>query len=492
MRTAIRCAPAAARQETAARQGQARRGFGLRRAWRAYLCLPAALWLLLWCGIDTGPWNLESIPGTARGWSAAIRALLPLSCIGILILRIVRSRGRLNAMPAPLRWWAGYGFIGTIASGALSPAPVQALYFGGAYLAAIGVAAAYLSDGDGLDRAARLNHVTWGVATGILAILCLVARDALRESVVGGSWSTYDVMNRVGGQVWDMPMSRSTGFARFAAVPAIVAFVWVWRGRALRIRIACAALFLGSVLLVYLMQARGTNAGLVFGLAAATFAMGRRSRAAGLLFVGIGIFAVAVEILPPAAVGRFAAHLTREQSGPELLDMSGRLGIWEDSVQLIMNSPFIGHGFQADRVLGIGHVHNTLLYVLLTSGLLGCAAFVAGIASAWVAAVRAIWKGLVQNGSETVHFAQSLGILAYFTARSIPEVSGGLYSVDLLVMIPVMAYLWAIGSTPQQVKTSFGRAFPAARHSCVKPGSEAEFRSVGRPGPSVARGRATG
>ena len=109
-------------------------------------------------------------------------------------------------------------------------------------------------------------------------------------------------------------------------------------------------------------------------------------------------------------------------------------------MEFVERSPLWGWGFQADRdLLSSGqHVHNTYLYTLLTAGLLGTCAFVFGLGRAWVGFFRVLNQ---VPPKERLVLIQTGSLLAFFTVRSIPEVSGGMFGVDLMVMLPAMAYI---------------------------------------------------
>ncbi len=76
--------------------------------------------------------------------------------------------------------------------------------------------------------------------------------------------------------------------------------------------------------------------------------------------------------------------------------------------------------------------------------MVGLVPFVLGLGWAWWAAWRAYASNLPAQLGQQAHFAQAVGILAFFTLRSIPEVSGAMSSVDLMVMLPAIAYLAAL------------------------------------------------
>jgi O-antigen ligase len=106
-----------------------------------------------------------------------------------------------------------------------------------------------------------------------------------------------------------------------------------------------------------------------------------------------------------------------------------------------MESPLVGWGFQADRFLLGQHAHNAYLYALMTSGFVGGTAFVGGLIWAWIIFLQVLRRGTADRLGQKVFLIQVGGLLAFFTVRSIPEVSGAMFGIDLMIMIPVLAYL---------------------------------------------------
>jgi len=400
------------------------------------LCGATVLWLMLWAGINTGPWALRHTPTTAVQLIGYVRAAFPL---GVLLVAFARGQTPLRGgLPGPSKLWFSYGVVG-FGAAILSPAPIDAMYWGANYLAVFVALAAYLRGGAPLRRAIELNWITWVATTGILAILCIVARDTLQEATQG-SMSSCGKLGSIGG----MPMVRSSGMARFAAVPGVLAYVMLWRDRAVWRRVFWAVLLAGACLLLYVMQSRGASFSLAFALVAVTYVLGARARLVGAAALVMGALAIGVELVPQETVDRVATHITRGESVEDMRDMTGRTRDWALSRPYIAESPLVGYGFQADRFLGFtegGHIHNTYFYVTLTAGLVGLALFVAGLGWAWIAAWQALKRKIPARLGQEAVFAQTVGILAFFTLRSIPEVSGGMFGVDLMVMVPAMAYL---------------------------------------------------
>ncbi|MBI5641486.1 MAG: O-antigen ligase family protein [Nitrospirae bacterium] len=341
-------------------------------------------------------------------------------------------------MPGNARQWLYYGLIGFL-SGILSPDPLGASYWATAYLAAFTALKVNLREKDLLDRSLKFNYITWFITVVFLSILVFVSRESLFVTTDTGL-TGYGISGRV-PTVAQMPMSRSSGMARFAAIPGIISFVFFWRAPKWQ-RLGWGVLFFYSSVLIYLMQSRGAIVSFAFALAFVMLFLGKWTRRIGLLLMFIFGMSLFADIFPQEIVDQVSAHLERHQSREELLSLTGRTLAWEHGWVEIMKSPLIGWGFQADRYLLAGeHVHNTYLYALLTSGFLGTAAFIIGLGWTWRMFYLTLKKGIADKLGHRVPFILCGGILMFFTVRSIPEVSGALFSVDYMLMLPVLVYI---------------------------------------------------
>lgn len=408
-----------------------------------------ALWALLFLAISASPWTLTQTPKGLLGHVHFYRAAGPLLALGVVSL-VLLARATIGAGPAllgaSLRPWLGYGLLAL--GGALtSPNVTFALWWGAAYLACVLVAWAYVdapTPHERLQKARNLNYWTWALALGLFLVLLYISRGVLFTSTDAGL-SGYGISNRVrsyGG----VTMVRASGFARSASIPALFAFVLVWKTRGWR-RLVATAVVLVCTGIVVLMQSRGATASLFGGFAFAMLFMGRRSRQLGMLIL-LGMLLV---MLFGAELGvdteRARTFLNREEeyrrTDVELMT-SGRTRDWGIAMDKILESPFWGWGPQADRFFFGFHVHNTYLYAWLAAGLFGLLFLLQGFIRAW----RALWRGARDGVARAlgveVTMIQVGCLLAFFTLRSIPEVSGAMFGIDLMLLVPVMAWLSAL------------------------------------------------
>jgi len=404
---------------------------------RAYVTVPAVVWLMLWFSINTGPWVLRNEPENTIEWLTYIRTLFPYLVLIVTAFKIFGSRGSVK-LPANVRHWLIYGSVGTFAC-ILSPEPLRASYWAVAYLSALGALKVYLKGRDPLDRSLQINYLSWVITVIFLSILVFVARDVLFVSSDTGL-TGYGIINRL-PTVADMPMSRSSGMARFAAIPGVIAFVLFWRAPKWQ-RVGWGVLFFYSSVLIYLMQSRGAIFAFAFSLAFIMLFLGKRTRVLGAVLMVIFFAGLFSDIFPKSIVDTVYAHLDRDQSRSQLESLTGRTRVWDEGMVIFEKSPIVGWGFQADRYLMEGeHAHNTYLYALLTSGIIGAAFFVLGLIMTWRMFFLTLRSGFADKIGQRVQLILCGGILMFFTVRSIPEVSGPLFGVDYMVMLPVLTYV---------------------------------------------------
>ena len=127
-------------------------------------------------------------------------------------------------------------------------------------------------------------------------------------------------------------------------------------------------------------------------------------------------------------------------------EFTGRTTTWSRGMDLLKKSPLIGHGFHADRMLLGTQMHNGLVQALVQTGILGAIAYLAAASYGWLLLAR-LSRNLISLS--LVHkqlVIQSGAVLAYLTMRAVPESTGALFSVDWLVLAPILLYLYLVDS----------------------------------------------
>lgn len=134
-------------------------------------------------------------------------------------------------------------------------------------------------------------------------------------------------------------------------------------------------------------------------------------------------------------------------------EFSGRTAIWGDAWNLIKESPYVGYGFHADRLLLGTHVHNSLMHALLQTGMIGAAFFTTAMLFGW-----GLFIGQLRNLNRLPSAHKNLviqagGVLAFLTMRSFPESSGAFFGIDWLILAPLLFYLHVVSrASPSPIR----------------------------------------
>jgi len=123
---------------------------------------------------------------------------------------------------------------------------------------------------------------------------------------------------------------------------------------------------------------------------------------------------------------------------------SGRTQVWRKALDLSMDSPFLGYGFQADRYLLNTHAHNSFIHSLLQTGIVGTVPFLAGLLLAWLLLLRASLNMCLFSNDQKSMFIQIGGMVLFLSVRAIYESTGAFFGVDWLLLGPILLYLQAI------------------------------------------------
>ena len=399
--------------------------------------LPLLVWLSCWSGLNAGPWYLEKPPQDLIDWVNALRVLGPLLPLVLwpLLSPLLRQRHRLPTLAEGL--WIGYALL-SLQAALLTGTDFPVWYWAFAYLGVFAAIDWSFGGGDPLPRAMVTNRLIWLLATLLLIAMLFVARDALLVQGKLGI-TAHGLVHRADLGRFG-PISRSTGMARLAVVPAIVGLVMVLERRGLW-RLPWAALSLAALLAIWLFQARQGIVGTAFAMGFVVWVSGGRVRFVGIAMTVLAGLALLAGLFPQDWLDYISAFATRGDGLSKLQSMTGRDLIWRLGWRAVEAAPWLGSGPEADRRLIGLNAQNGLLYAALAAGYPGAALYLGGLLWGWVLFARALLRGYARDGAERLFLLQVGGIMAYLTIRNIPENTAALYSVDLLLHAPLLAYL---------------------------------------------------
>jgi O-antigen ligase len=389
------------------------------------MTLALILWIMAWGGVFTGLYNLSPMPSVHDPLALfqGLRALLPVGAAYLCMLWALASRARFRFGGTTLGLLVYYGALGLASSIFYSPDPVTALYWGSAYVSPLLVAWFIVERPEPLPILRTILRLNAAIIT---VLLLAVLPEAYR---FGFGRSTRFEFYRMPFGLGEV---RANGVGRYAVIVLIVAGVSLVtsasKKRLLWLPPAVPALFI-------LMQTQSRSA--LLGLAVA-----------GMLFVMVrGINLRFLIAGPVAAYAIWVSGVTWRAKGAlsSLVFLTGRDSTWQKGLERIGESPFFGWGFHADRLLiNEEHMHNSYLHAGIQAGVIGALLFAAGIAVLWTYLVRSGVLRRIRTAAapDQALLMQAVLVLGFLTARSIFESTAAFYGVDLLLLVPAVAYIY--------------------------------------------------
>jgi O-antigen ligase len=383
------------------------------------------LWLLVWGGMYADIGRVGSWAFTASAFSMfqGLRALLPVLAAYFCLVWALFRRSRFPYLRNPLGFLFFYGAVGLVTSVFLSPDVGNSMYWAAIYLSPLMVV--WVAQGG--DRALGLvkTAVVLNYAVVILVVLMLLP-EVLR---VG---TAQDLFSQEYNLPFGLGAMKANGVGRFALVAVIVSFVRFLSQSAKRRYAWLPVLAMG---LFVLAQSRSRTSLLGLAVAGFLFVFLR-----GLDWRFLFISPVAAFVIWQSAVRwRFRGRIAG------LLYLTGRERTWEKGLARIGESPFLGWGFNADRLLlDFEHMHNSYLHAAIQGGVVGALLFTAGLVATWTLVLRTNLIRRVRHASraDAAFLMESVMILGFLTARSFFESTAAFYGVDLLLLVPAVALLF--------------------------------------------------
>ena len=389
------------------------------------MTLALLLWGMAWGGVFTGPYNLSPWPSIHDPLALfqGLRALLPIAAAYICMLWALASRARFRFGWTTLGFLVYYGALGLTSSIFYSPDLVTALYWGSAYISPLLVAWFIIERPEPLPILRTILRMNGAIIT---LLLLAILPEAYRFGF--GRATRFEIYRMPFG----LGEVRANGVGRYAVIVLILAGVSLVtsssKKRFLWLPLAVPALFI-------LMQTQSRSALLGLAVASMLFVM---VRGVNLRFLIAG---------PVAAYAIWVSGVTWRAKGAlsSLVFLTGRDNTWQKGLERIGESPFFGWGFHADRLLiNEEHMHNSYLHAGIQAGVIGALLFAAGIVVLWAYLVKSGVLRRIRTAAapDQALLMQAVLVLGFLTARSIFESTAAFYGVDLLLLVPAVAYVY--------------------------------------------------
>lgn len=389
--------------------------------------LAVLLWVAMWTNLNTGFWNIQT-PSNLSEWTTLLRAVMPFAVLPVAAVALIIRRPPIR-LTSPSGLLFAYGIFATIAT-VFSPAPQASYYWSLAFLATILAAWTFIERRNPIESIRLMLYATWA---GTFIVAAIVAYQG-RNSLFGSASTAYGIIGAMNG------LTRSSGVARWAAVPGLVCIVRAFHAR----RIALIAFYLGVATVAFFIVYRVQSRGAVFGAFAALIfivLVSSRMRRYALSFATVAIVALVLLESPEMLSSRISTYLYRGQNTQQFQSMTGRTHSWRDGLQAFDASPIFGYGQWADRITIGQHVHNSYLSAMLNSGIVGAVPYFASWIAGWWLFFRLLKRRTRLAPQDRLSVLECGTVMMFFTVRAIPETTTAEFSVDLLVMTAVYVYL---------------------------------------------------
>jgi len=445
--------------------------------------LGMGLWVLLWLGYNTGPGYLmdPNFPANATALIHGLRAFTPMLAAWIACAMIlVRSTRLYFWIIGPLGLILLYSVTGLVSSATVSPDPLSGLYYGANYLAIDLVLLAIVLVEDPLADLLKVLRLTWIWGT-LITLSLLGAIPFLGSQVI-----TETDISPVGVRVYDrvvdimgMAGSRNTGFARYAGISALVALPGVLRKGNLFVRFIWGTLFTISMYALIIANGRTETVAFV-GSVVVILVAERTKRTVNILVATAGALLLGFRGFYSA----FFLYITR--TGHVDLTMTGRTLTWEEGLQVLWKSPWVGFGFQSDRYFLKQHMHNAFLHVFFQSGFLGGGAILLALAIVWYFLIK--YFLLEQPADKSLIPPEIPAVFLFVTISSVMESTFAYFSAAWLLSAPIVAYVVALHRHLRRARAKAARE-RLLRWRLAKSGLQAAEPGKGtEPSPAPAAG----
>ena len=397
------------------------------------------LWILLWLGYNTGPELAmdPNFPANFTEFIHGVRAFFPMLAGWIALLIIFARASRLFPwIVGPLGLMLLYAVTGMVSTWAYLPSPTAGLYYGANYLAMVLVLLAIVLVANPLPDLLKVLRVTWLMST--VLTLALLGAIPLLGSQVAFESDTSPVGMRAyngAGTIMGMTSSRNTGFARYAAISALVALPGLMRKGRLVVRIIWGILFTFSIYALVIANGRTETVAFVGG--AVVILGAEKAKRTAYFLVGIG---AAILLGLRGFYSAFFLWFTR--TGKLDLTMTGRTTAWEEGWSYLAGSPWVGLGFQSDRYFLHTHLHNAFLHVLFQAGFLGGGGILVGYMIISYYVIKYFF--LRKPADKSLIPPEIPAIFLFVTISSVTESTFAYFSATWLMGAPIVAYVMAL------------------------------------------------
>ena len=119
---------------------------------------------------------------------------------------------------------------------------------------------------------------------------------------------------------------------------------------------------------------------------------------------------------------------------------SGRLELWNKTLQIVKENYFLGFGPQADRIILNQNVSGIFFYALITGGALSFVSLISMMLLILIRIIKKIFKEKIFL-KPNIYFTGAILMMGFLFIRSIGEITFGIYGIDMIFFFIALSLL---------------------------------------------------
>jgi O-antigen ligase len=165
-------------------------------------------------------------------------------------------------------------------------------------------------------------------------------------------------------------------------------------------------------------------------------------------------------------------YMRRGQSNENLTQLTGRVEWWQAGFEAIREKPLSGYGanfggrYILESTLGetVSDLHSSFVQVLLDTGVIGLALFVAGLVATWFMMLR-VRPYAANDPIASLLWLESLGVLSVLSVRSFFAIVliWSWYVLNFGVILVFLSVVRRRGDSALHTGAAIAQPLPAAR-----------------------------
>jgi O-antigen ligase len=394
---------------------------------------------------------------------------------GAILLAVVAVGGsRRAAWNSGAAWLLVYSLMCLI-SAIDSPAPLLSAYKAGLLLLDL----LFVIVGTGAFAAGPARTIFLRVIYAVFTFVCIGAALGV---VLYPDTALKPIGGMIGVQLYGtIPYTNADELGFISAIVAVLAYAGACRPGSLLARLTAVSIGVLSLTILVFCQARTSIIGFAVAfLIVAWLTKGQRLVLGGALLICAGYVAYTLIDGQALLVDEVVAeYLGRGLSEEQIRSLTGRTDLWKSGFAMFLDSPIIGHGFEAGARTGgesygiqAGmHMHSSHVQILVNTGILGYLPWLAMVTQIGLRLTRGLFA--VRLPAADLDDRVLVALSAAYVVCLVRTITGSVllsHSYSMMLLVSIMVFLGgrAMNRAAQPVKpTVTGLQLPPAAKKIV-------------------------